>query len=72
MAYRLHILYHFIGSYIYHLFFYSRRQAFMPEKAMLDIFHKIALAVSVLHAQSLVHRDIKVRNVCIYIYIDIS
>ncbi|OQS01845.1 serine/threonine protein kinase [Thraustotheca clavata] len=53
------------GSLRQYIDTYRLRNAFMPEKALLEIFHKVATAVAFLHSQqpSLVHRDIKPENV---------
>ncbi|ETW02833.1 NAK protein kinase, variant 1 [Aphanomyces invadans] len=53
------------GSLRQYIDSYRSRQAFMPERAVLDIFLKVSHAVAFLHAQEpcLVHRDIKPENV---------
>ncbi|KDO28533.1 NAK protein kinase [Saprolegnia parasitica CBS 223.65] len=53
------------GSLRQYIDSYRARQAYMPERALLDIFTKVATAVLFLHSQepALVHRDIKPENV---------
>ncbi|ETV69890.1 NAK protein kinase, variant [Aphanomyces astaci] len=53
------------GSLRQYIDSFRSRQAFMPERAVVDIFVKVSQAVAFLHAQEpcLVHRDIKPENI---------
>ncbi|KAH9096431.1 hypothetical protein LEN26_017455 [Aphanomyces euteiches] len=53
------------GSLRHYIDSFRSRQAFMPEKAVLDVFLKVCQAVAFMHAQQppMTHRDIKPENV---------